>query len=173
MPTVAELRLQAKEKGIRGYSRMRKAELEKALSSELTPEALYSESTPEALCSESTPEAAEKCEIKEEEECVVRMRRKGGVVVQDGWYIGRRINMGGWNLTESKYHNPFTIKNSGSREEALKKFEEYLLNNKELMKDIKELKGKSLGCWCYDSRKEKKDGYYCHGDILLHYANKE
>ena len=50
-----------------------------------------------------------------------------------------------------------------SRSEAIKKFEEHLLSNEDLMKKLPELKGKILGCWC----KPKS----CHGDILLKYAN--
>lgn len=51
----------------------------------------------------------------------------------------------------------------GSRSEAIKKYEEHLLANEELMRSLPELKGKILGCWC----KPKS----CHGDILLKYAN--
>jgi hypothetical protein len=41
---------------------------------------------------------------------VVHMKRAGGKVVQDcDVYIGRRMTMGGWNLPQSKWHNPFTI----------------------------------------------------------------
>lgn len=77
-------------------------------------------------------------------------------------YIGRGKN--------SKWGNPyshedgtlaqFKVKN---RREAVDKFEEYLLNNEELMADLHELKGKVLGCWC----KPKS----CHGDVLAKYAN--
>ena len=58
-----------------------------------------------------------------------------------------------------KWGNPFS---KGTREENIKLFEEYLVNNKELMQDLYELKGKRLGCFC----KPKA----CHGDILKHYA---
>lgn len=38
---------------------------------------------------------------------VVRIRRKGGVVVQDcDVYIGRRMTQGGWNLKDSMFMNP-------------------------------------------------------------------
>jgi hypothetical protein len=75
-------------------------------------------------------------------------------------YIGR----------PSKWGNPFSHKEDtlaefkvGSREEAVAKFEEYLINNKDLMKDLPELKGKILGCWCKPR--------LCHGDILAKYAD--
>lgn len=70
----------------------------------------------------------------------------------------------------SKWGNPFSHKEGtlaehvvGSREEAIAKYEEYLLNNQELVDALPELKGKILGCWC----KPKA----CHGDVLLKLAN--
>lgn len=70
----------------------------------------------------------------------------------------------------SKWGNPFSHKEGtlaehvvGSREEAIAKYEEYLLSNQELVDSLPELKGKVLGCWC----KPKA----CHGDILLNLAN--
>ena len=75
-------------------------------------------------------------------------------------YIGR----------PSKWGNPFShiqYANAqfrvGSRDEAISKFREWLLTQGELLKDIKELKGKTLGCWC----KPKA----CHGDVLAELAN--
>jgi len=77
---------------------------------------------------------------------VVRLKRSKGVVVQDcDVYIGRRMTMGGWNLPESKWKNPYTVKECGSNEAAVKKFEEYIRNKPELLADIEELRGKSLG----------------------------
>ena len=94
---------------------------------------------------------------------VVRIRRKGGEIVQDcDVYIGRRMTMGGWNLPESKWSNPYTVKKYG-REEALKKYEKYVYESG-LIDDIEELRGKVLGCWCYPEP--------CHGDILIRLLNK-
>ena len=69
----------------------------------------------------------------------------------------------------SKWGNPFTHLPKGtkakyvvsSREEAIDKFREYILHGegKHLLNDLKELKGKTLGCFC----KPKS----CHGDILV------
>lgn len=72
-------------------------------------------------------------------------------------YIGR----------PSKWGNPFTHLTTNtraqiqvdSREEAVSRYEEYIRNKPELMADLHELKGKTLGCWC----KPKS----CHGDILV------
>ena len=71
-------------------------------------------------------------------------------------YIGR----------PSKWGNPFTIGQDGTREEVINKFREYIWNNKELFEACKkELKGKKLGCWCFP--------HACHGDILSEIANNE
>jgi hypothetical protein len=80
-------------------------------------------------------------------------------------YIGR----------PSKWGNPFThIKDKktkaeyvvSSREEAIEKYREWITegDGKHLLKDLHELKGKTLGCWC----KPKP----CHGDILVELINK-
>lgn len=71
----------------------------------------------------------------------------------DHVYIGR----------PSKWGNPFVIGKDGNRQEVVRKYEEWLLNNK-LMNDVHELQGKNLVCWCAPLA--------CHGDVLLKYANK-
>lgn len=99
---------------------------------------------------------------------VVRIRRKGGEVVQDcDVYIGRRLTMGGWSLPESEWMNPFSAAKYG-REECIEKFEE--LMRKRLQeaperwhRKLQELSGKRLGCWC----KPKA----CHGDVLVKLFN--
>lgn len=70
-------------------------------------------------------------------------------------YIGR----------PSKWGNPFVIGKDGSRKEVIDKYQQYILNNQQLLNDLHELKGKTLGCWCYPKP--------CHGDILLKLANKD
>ena len=69
-------------------------------------------------------------------------------------YIGRRTK----TLEGSKWGNPFTIADAGSREKAIQQFEEDIRNNKVLLEQIHELEGKNLGCWCHP-----KD---CHGRVL-------
>lgn len=70
----------------------------------------------------------------------------------------------------SKWGNPYSHREGtkaefvvSSRKEAIEKYEQYLLNNQELMDSIGELKGKVLGCWCSPKS--------CHGEILAKYAN--
>lgn len=64
----------------------------------------------------------------------------------------------------SKWGNPFIIGKDGDRNEVCDKYEAYLAKNKELLKDIHELKGKRLGCYCAPER--------CHGDLLAMLANR-
>lgn len=76
-------------------------------------------------------------------------------------YIGR----------PSRWGNPYSHKDGtlaefkvSSRNEAVDKFEQYLLNNKELLDALPELKNKVLGCWCHPKR--------CHGDVLKKYIDR-
>lgn len=64
-------------------------------------------------------------------------------------YIGR----------PSKWGNPFQIGKDGTREEVIEKFRNWILTQPNLLKDLHEIKGKTLGCWC----KPK----VCHGDVLV------
>lgn len=78
-------------------------------------------------------------------------------------YIGR----------PSIFGNPFSFKEGtiaqfkvSSREEAVSKFEDWLLAQPELVAKVKaELKNKTLGCWC--------SPLPCHGDILARVANED
>lgn len=71
-----------------------------------------------------------------------------------GVYIGR----------PSKWGNPFVIGPDGTREDVVRKFEEYLMLNPVLIEAAKrELKGKDLVCFCAPLS--------CHGDILSRIAN--
>lgn len=75
-------------------------------------------------------------------------------------YIGR----------PSKWGNPFTHKDGTTakykcetREEAVQKYREWIMTQPDLLKDLHELKGKTLGCWCHPQA--------CHGDVLVELAN--
>lgn len=95
---------------------------------------------------------------------VVRMRRKGGKVVQDcDVYVGRRCTMGGWNLPESKWHNPFVARDR-DRSVAAAQYREWIQKQPELMAALGELKGKVLGCWCAPQS--------CHADVLAELADR-
>jgi len=60
------------------------------------------------------------------------------------------------------------------RQEIIDAYEDYLTNNKDLMKDLYELKYKTLGCWCKNKKVGDKPaaGKSCHGDILKKYVDK-
>lgn len=68
-------------------------------------------------------------------------------------YIGR----------PSKWGNPFSIGRHGTRDEVIKLYAEWLVEQDDLMADLPELKDKVLGCWCAPQA--------CHGDILAKLAN--
>ena len=69
-------------------------------------------------------------------------------------YIGR----------PSKWGNPFEIGIDGCRADVIAKYRKYLLENKELMDSLPELKWKTLGCWCKPEN--------CHGDVLVEFVSK-
>jgi hypothetical protein len=69
-------------------------------------------------------------------------------------YIGR----------PSKWGNPFVIGKDGSREDVVRKYREWILTQDDLLKDLQELKGKTLGCFCAPQA--------CHGDVLVELADK-
>ena len=75
-------------------------------------------------------------------------------------YIGRPSKWG--NIFSSK---PSTIAKFrvSSKDEAIDKYEDWIQTQPELLLDLRELKGKILGCWC-------KPGL-CHGDVLAHLAD--
>lgn len=70
-------------------------------------------------------------------------------------YIGR----------PSKWGNPFVIGKDGTRIEVIKKFEDWIMSNEELISQIDELDGKTLGCWCKPMA--------CHGDVLVKLINEK
>lgn len=90
---------------------------------------------------------------------VVHLKRSKGVVVQDcSTYIGRACNMGGWHLPKSKWANPYKVSEGVQVELVLAKYKQYVIDSG-LIKDIEELRGEVLGCWCSPKP--------CHGDVLV------
>ena len=51
-----------------------------------------------------------------------------------------------------------------SRDEAIESYREWIVKQPQLLKDLHELKGKALGCFCKPNK--------CHGDILVQLVNK-
>jgi hypothetical protein len=77
-------------------------------------------------------------------------------------YIGRPSKWGNpfTHISDKKTKAEFIVPN---REGAVQKYKEWILKKPELLKDLPELKGKTLGCWC----KPKS----CHGDVLSELAD--
>jgi len=75
-------------------------------------------------------------------------------IPDDAVYIGR----------PSKFGNPFNISPSRTREEAILMYREWIKTQPEIIESArKELKGKSLVCFCAPKP--------CHGDVLMEIAN--
>jgi len=65
----------------------------------------------------------------------------------------------------SKFGNPYRIGPDGDRKEVIEKYRTWLLQQPDLMSEIADLHGKTLGCWCRP--------YSCHGDVILEVAEQE
>lgn len=104
---------------------------------------------------------------------IVRIRREYGQIIQDcDVYIGRRIFRGGWNLPESKWHNPFHRRGTSieAHQQAFEAYDNYIRNLRpDLLRSLEELRGKRLGCWCKnsDSNNPQEQAIRCHGEVLL------
>jgi hypothetical protein len=59
-----------------------------------------------------------------------------------------------------------------SKEEALAKYKEYVLNSPELMDSLDELEGKTLGCFCMPSDGSFPIPFICHGQVLVELLTK-
>jgi hypothetical protein len=70
-------------------------------------------------------------------------------------YIGR----------PSKWGNPFQLGVDGTRAEVIAKYEAWLRSQPDLLRELYELRGKTLACWC----KPKP----CHGDVLVKLLNEQ
>jgi hypothetical protein len=74
-------------------------------------------------------------------------------------YIGRRCLWHG--LEESKWHSPFVVGRDGSQEDVVRKYRDYIWTRRDLLMDLRELKGKTLGCYPGES----------HGYLLAELAD--
>ena len=79
-------------------------------------------------------------------------------------YIGRPSKWGNCFTHLTHLDGPTVIVDT--REEAISRYEEWLMEQPELLAQVKtELKGKVLACWCAPLS--------CHGDVLSRIANEE
>ena len=76
----------------------------------------------------------------------------------DNIYIGRGRESKG--LKQSKWHNPYKVStdNLYDRITVVSLYEKHLRANETLLASLKELKGKTLGCWCVPQ--------LCHATVL-------
>jgi Domain of unknown function (DUF4326) len=79
--------------------------------------------------------------------------RKHADVPDDSVYVGRG----------SKWGNPFRIGPDGNRESVIKKYENWLAYQDNLLNSLNELRGRNLVCYCAPLQ--------CHGDVLIRIAN--
>ena len=56
----------------------------------------------------------------------------------------------------------FAIGRDGTREQVIARYERWLRSRPELLAQLGELEGKTLGCWCAPRA--------CHGDVLARLA---
>ena len=77
-------------------------------------------------------------------------------------YIGRANKWRG--LAQSKWANPFVMKNEGMRDWVIEKYVEHILSKEDLLRSLPELDNQILGCWCPPDKT-------CHGDILISLFN--
>ena len=71
----------------------------------------------------------------------------------------RRIDSGIYIGRGSKWGNPFVIGKDGDRKECIAKYKQALWRNKALMRETRELLGKTLLCFCAPEP--------CHGHVLI------
>ncbi len=72
-------------------------------------------------------------------------------------YIGRPSEFGNIYSHLDTSQAKFKV---ATRDEAVQKYHEYILTQHHLLKKLKNLEGKILGCWCLPHEN-------CHGKILL------
>lgn len=63
----------------------------------------------------------------------------------------------------SRWGNPYPIGGADDREAVIRKYEDYLRSDEDLLTSVAELHGNSLGCFCAPAP--------CHGDILAAFAD--
>lgn len=87
---------------------------------------------------------------------IVRVKRTKGKVVQPcDYYISKECRAAGWSFGKSEW---FNSDSPNDPEEYL----EYLKSNDELLGNVYQLVGQTLGCWCSGNKLKS-----CHGTVLV------
>ena len=133
--------------------------------SETTTETTDSSDTPDG--GQNTPPPAPSPEAQRT--TVVDIHKVNGQRPEFDVYIGRANGRAGFK--KSIWANPYRVKDNpdpadqtqvATAEEAVEHFREYLHTQPELLRQIPDLAGQRLGCWCSGP---------CHGDVLADLAN--
>ncbi len=82
---------------------------------------------------------------------------------ENALYIGRKSHFKHETLQKSEWANHFKVSASLRRTDAIKQYEKYVKNNKQLMSKLHTLNGKNLVCWCAPKP--------CHGEVLVKLFN--
>jgi hypothetical protein len=77
-------------------------------------------------------------------------------------YVGRPSKWGNpfTHIADRKTQAEFVV---ATREEAVAKYEKWLMTQPQLLAALHELRGRVLGCWC--------DPLSCHGNVLARLSN--
>ena len=75
-------------------------------------------------------------------------------------YCGRTNKT--YNLSQSKWANPFVIGKDGDRNQVIEKYRLWINSNPDLLESLHELKDQTLGCWCVPEK--------CHCETLKELA---
>ena len=78
-------------------------------------------------------------------------------------YIGRNMSFYVKGADASYWRNPYTVKKYGLKK-CLELYKNKVLSSKNMMNRIEELRGKCLGCFCFEE-------LCCHADVLIDILN--
>ena len=87
----------------------------------------------------------------------------------DAVYIGRAVTRRG--IKASKWGNPFRPGKDGHRTEVMERYDAYLHEHPELVRQIPDLRGKPLACWCRHDGEAQTADNLCHADILARWLD--
>jgi hypothetical protein len=89
---------------------------------------------------------------------------QGDPAYADVLYVGRPMYQGGWTLHGHPLANPFKIGQDGTAEEVVQRYRRWVLHRPRLAAQLRELRGRRLGCWC-------AEGQPCHARVLAELAD--
>ncbi len=108
-------------------------------------------------------------EVKKDMPIPVRIRIKGGVVIQDcDVYVGRRCTMGGWNNVTQVAKGNARWCNAFKGSFAIEKYESHIRDSIKsdptMITDLKSFGGKTIGCFC--NNQGTINNPLCHATVI-------